>query len=442
MCRQCLKMAKYLGIFVVILILAAQQTWAVPSFARQTNLACTACHSIFPQLNAFGRQFKINGYTLTGINAIESKAKDNETILKLLSIPPFSAMAQTSFNSLREEEPRTQNDNIEFPQQLSFFLAGEITPHLGAFIQITYDDQGASFGWDNTDIRFANNTSLFDKDLIYGVTLNNNPTVQDLWNNTPAWGFPYASSSSAPSIAAATLVDGGLAQQVAGAGGYLLYDNLIYGEFDVYRSAPQGFTQPLNSSASNVIKGVSPYWRVAVQKQWAKRYLEIGTYGLASRIYGAGISGAINRFTDIAFDLQFEHNLSFGNCTAHATWIHEKQELEPIFSANNSNNLETFRVDGNLYFLERYAFSLGYFTVTGNKDTELYSPSRIDGSRVGKPNSNGLITQIDFLPWLNAKFSLQYVLYNNFNGAKSNYDGYGRDATDNNTIYVLAWLLF
>ena len=40
------------------------------------------------------------------------------------------------------------------------------------------------------------------------------------------------------------------------------------------------------------------------------------------------------------------------------------------------------------------------------------------------------------------KFGLQYVHYNKFNGAASNYDGAGRNAGDNNTIFAYAWLAF
>src|ERR1700745_3810662 len=35
---------------------------AVPSYARQTGLACNACHYNPPELNAAGRAFKLMGY--------------------------------------------------------------------------------------------------------------------------------------------------------------------------------------------------------------------------------------------------------------------------------------------------------------------------------------------------------------------------------------------
>lgn len=45
----------------------AQEASAVPAFARQTGMACTACHAQhFPILNGFGRAFKADGFTMMG----------------------------------------------------------------------------------------------------------------------------------------------------------------------------------------------------------------------------------------------------------------------------------------------------------------------------------------------------------------------------------------
>lgn len=39
-----------------------QEAQAVPAFARKYGISCMQCHSAFPVLNAYGRQFKMNGY--------------------------------------------------------------------------------------------------------------------------------------------------------------------------------------------------------------------------------------------------------------------------------------------------------------------------------------------------------------------------------------------
>jgi hypothetical protein len=45
-------------------------------------------------------------------------------------------------------------------------------------------------------------------------------------------------------------------------------------------------------------------------------------------------------------------------------------------------------------------------------------------------------------PWLNARIGLSYTLYNEFDGASTNYNGAFRNASDNNTTFVYAWLAF
>jgi hypothetical protein len=37
---------------------------AIPAFARKYGLRCSACHTVWPELNAFGQRFKDNGYQL------------------------------------------------------------------------------------------------------------------------------------------------------------------------------------------------------------------------------------------------------------------------------------------------------------------------------------------------------------------------------------------
>src|SRR6476661_4300445 len=217
----------------------------IPGFSRQTKLACSACHYGFPQLTPFGRLFKLNGYTLTGLTTIDA-GDTTRSSLKLSPFPPVSAMAVTSFTHLSTMLPGTQNNSTVFPDQLSVFLAGEITPRLGAFVQLTYAAPDGSIGLDNTEFRFANRTHLFSQELLYGVTLHNNPTMQDVWNTVPAWSFPFMSSGVAPAPTASTLVEGTLGQQVVGLGAYGLWHQLVYAEVTAYRSAQQGVAAPLD----------------------------------------------------------------------------------------------------------------------------------------------------------------------------------------------------
>src|SRR5467141_2390256 len=44
--------------------LAVHKTAAIPAFARKYGLACSACHTAWPELNSFGQRFRDNGYQL------------------------------------------------------------------------------------------------------------------------------------------------------------------------------------------------------------------------------------------------------------------------------------------------------------------------------------------------------------------------------------------
>ena len=434
------------GLMIAMLINFTNESWAIPSFARQTNLPCSSCHIIFPELNAFGRLYKLNGYTLVGTETIQISDTNENKELSLLKVPPISFMIQSSYTYTTKEQPGTQNNNVSLPQQLSLFLGGEIAPHIGSFIQITYDDQGASFGIDNIDLRYADQTQLLSQSMVYGLTLNNNPTVQDIWNSTPAWVFPYASSPVAASPLASTVIEGRLAQSVAGLGAYGLWNNLIYGEVSLYRSAQQGGVHPPDSTSSGIIKSLAPYWRLALQKQMGDHYVEIGTFGMITEMYPDGIAGLTNKYTDIGVDLNYEGPLAGNQFTAHASYIHEKRNLDATFNSNRSLsqslNLNTFKIVGNYYLHQKVGFSLGYFSITGDGDAVLYAPATFSGSSTGLPDSRGFIAEFNYLPWLNTKFSAQYLAYNKFNGSGNNYDGAGRNASDNNSFYLLAWIVF
>ena len=66
----------------------------------------------------------------------------------------------------------------------------------------------------------------------------------------------------------------------------------------------------------------------------------------------------------------------------------------------------------------------------------------LTGSANNSPDTNGYLLEVNYLPWLNTKLQAQYVGYQKFNGQSTNYDGSGRNASDNNTMYLLVWLNF
>ena len=414
----------YLLACSVITILFSIHAEAVPSFARQTGMACTACHTVFPELTEFGRSFKINGYTLTGIKQVAAKKSPNAGGLQFDQIPPLSAMLQTSATHAKSQQP---SSDISLPDELSFFFAGEVSPHLGSFIQLTME-QGSGFSLDNTDIRYANQHGK----VTYGVTLNNNPSVQDLWNSTPAWGYPFTHGADL----GAPIVADALAQNVAGLGGYADWGNGFYTELSLYRDtdafdAPSGVVDASDPTATQQVRvdGLAPYWRLA----WHKNInngdtLMIGTYGMRGSLYAtdpaAYYKGPKDKYTDIAVDTQYEHSLGKSNnsITLHASYSHETQHLD-LSMPGISPALNSLRVDGTYHWGYYAAASLAY--------------AQNSGSSVGNSyDDNAWTAQVSYLPWQNTKFTLQYAAYTKLGGQS------GSAASDNNTLLLQAWLMW
>ncbi len=423
---------------------------AVPSYARQTGLPCSSCHFTPPELTPLGRLFKLNGYTMTGIKLISAHGTSAKSGLSLLSFLPLSAQLQFSMTSTNAVQPGTQNGNVELPQQASLFLAGALSTHVGSFIQVTYEGQSDHFSWDNTDVRYANHHNIFGKDTVLGLDFNNSPTVEDLWNDTPAWGFPFVGSDVAPSPLAGTFIDGGLAQDVAGVGGYAMWDNHLYGAGFIYRSAHLGGLQPNPGIGFGTnIQGVAPYWRVAWQQTYHDNYLEVGTYGMHLASTPNAVTGPRDYLTDVAADLQWERTLPWKQrndvLTFHTTFIHENSDLLGSLAAGAAgfgpHVLNTFQANAIYHIANKFAPVFGVFGTTGTTDPTLYGVAPVSGSATGNPLSKGYIFGLSYWPVQNIGLTAQYTGYTRFNGGNLNYDGSGRKASGNNGIYLMIWLL-
>jgi hypothetical protein len=449
-------LVKVLGPILVIawlLIVLKPEANAVPSYSRQTGLPCASCHFAPPELNAFGRKFKLDGYVFTTKPEVTDEKKDHNAALRLLEAFPLSVVFDTSFTATKSPQPATQNGNFQFPQDISLFLAGAWTSHVGSFAQVTYTVQGNHFSWDNTDVRYANQEhELFGKSLTYGVMFNNNPTVEDLWNSTPAWGFPFTASNVSPNPTAKAIINGALAQDVAGFGGYSMWNEHLYVGGTIYRSQHLGGLEPNPGTGSTFnIRGVAPYWRLAWETSTKNNNLEVGTYGIHVRSSPNAITGPTDSYTDWAVDFQYDRTIpQFKDdvLSFRGTYIRENSSLGATFAAGGAaqpgHHLNT--VQGNLeyHYGTKLSGTVGLFNVTGTTDPLLYENALLPvlSSANGDPHSNGYILNLSWWPEQNIDLAVQYTGYLRFNGGGTNYNGAGRDASGNNAVFLLGRFVF
>jgi hypothetical protein len=89
--------------------------------------------------------------------------------------------------------------------------------------------------------------------------------------------------------------------------------------------------------------------------------------------------------------------------------------------------------------------TIGVFNTWGSADQILYA-----SNNAIKPNSTGFTFQVDGTLFgrdksqmdgrLNLRVGVQYTVYTKFDGARTNFNGTGRNASDNNTLRIFTWL--
>ncbi len=477
-------------------IVFAPPAQALPSFARQTGQPCGTCHTDFPALTPYGRRFKLLGYTTGGgefrTTPFSSQAGNDARAeydkmlgyVKTLPatsttpeadkdyVPPISMMAIVGYTHtqapLTGTDPYSANNNVVL-SPFSAFYGGAITDNIGAFAQVTYnavppggfgDPFGHIWTWDNTDVRYADTAHFGPLDLIYGITANNNPSVQDVWNTTPAWSFPYAASTILGPQGHPTAIEGAFAAHVGGVGAYTFINDLLYLEITGYKTL--GFSQqnalgtdPFGEPGQ--LGSIAPYWRVALEPHWGRNTWMIGAFGAQFDVHpwvdtsfatwSTAVFPQSDKLTDIGFDTQYQYQGDNYWLTLRGSYIREFQQLDASFLNTSASNptdlLNSMKLQASFAYGadNRVVFTGQYFNQWGTADMNLYGTDPVTGV-ASTPNTNGWMAEIAYIPfgvskmigwpWFNARIGLQYTYYNKLNGTTVG-------AHDNNTLFLHAW---
>ncbi len=486
---------------VAVTLLAAHPAQALPAFAAQTGQPCVFCHigAFGPQLTPAGRAFKIAGYTQTGGEGWRSKI-------------PLAFYWQGSFTNLDQgTQPHSPNGNPPGTtahryapnnnfnvDQASLFVAGGFGEHTGIFSQWTGSDNFSAFSMDNLDFRpYTTTFDVGESEVRVGISLNNNPTIQDPYNSAFGWDYPFIqpSGSLGPAPAADVILDGGFNQNSIGASVYMWYDRRIYLDAGIYTSQSNWMLARLgNSYGVGGIQGVAPYARAAYEWNWdegsdTQQSAHIGLIFMNASVNPVdqgsfsdipNVTGIYGRdhYTDITIDGGYQF---LGNGTHIATllanYTHEWQGLTGSANMENAHNAADGHPTnyGNAYELDKVMLALSYWYkntygltaswegIWGKKNPTIFDAAPLVGSFNNSPNSNNFIFEADWVPFgkedswarpfANLKIGLQYWIFSPFNGGNKNYDVgpltggnpnnfQGRHAGSNNTLYLFAWQAF
>jgi hypothetical protein len=300
--------------------------------------------------------------------------------------------------------------------------------------------------------------------------VNNNPTVQDPYNSTFAWGYPFIASAIAPTPTASVMLESGFNGNAIGYTMYVWLDRSLYLEAGAYNTlSPWSLARVGNDYGIGATTSPAPYLRAAYEWNWNDQSAHVGaTYMGATVNPPNGIAfqtdGSLGQdhYNDYAIDAGYQY-MGDGThiFTVDGIWTYETQNLggsAASFNQDNGTNfgsnyhLNELHLSASYWYKNTYGFTIGWQKLWGPQNPILYSPSEVYGSANSKPNSNALIFEADWVPfgkddswaspWANLKLGIQYTVYTQFNGGTNNYDGNGRNASGNNTLLLFAWMAF
>ena len=167
-----------IGGIIFCISLLSINTQAIPAFARKTNIACSTCHSAWPMLNSFGRQYKEHGYR---VGHLEAPNKTISSALKWDEELPVSVVMVA--------RPYDKKDSGEFKNralhEVELMIAGPMGEKMSGFFELEAEDEVVN------DIGYA--TGIAFASLSY----NHNEAVNLQFSWGSALGFdPYNSYSA------------------------------------------------------------------------------------------------------------------------------------------------------------------------------------------------------------------------------------------------------
>ena len=159
------------------------------------------------------------------------------------------------------------------------------------------------------------------------------------------------------------------------------------------------------------------------------------------------VTGPEDSYTDWGPDIQYDLTISRKDVlSVRGTYIRETSSLLASVATGtadqSAHHLNTGNANVEYHIGDRYSGAFGWFATSGTVDPLLYPQAAISGSANGDPRSAGYIATLSYWPLQNLDLAFQYTGYTRFNGGATNYDGAGRNASDNNTAYLLARFVF
>ncbi len=131
-----------LAVFCVVSFIAPPTADAVPAWARKYGIQCEACHTAWPSLNAYGRDFKIAGYKIP--DELEILDEYDDVISDFLAMDksfPVSAI----FKARPYDKKNGKRARIRAGHESEVIIGGSVNKNFSAWVEFEAEDEFTNF---------------------------------------------------------------------------------------------------------------------------------------------------------------------------------------------------------------------------------------------------------------------------------------------------------
>ena len=354
------KVLNLIMLIAFVVVLFPTDSEAIPAFARKTDMTCSTCHTAWPSLNSFGRQYKEHGYRIGHLEPptkiISKDLKWNE------SLPVSVLLVGRPYDKKKTGE--TKNRSIH---EVELMVGGPMGEKMSGFFEVEAEDEVAN------DIGF--DTGISSAALTFNM--HEAAHVQLSWASA-TWFDPYNSYSNHLRMTrgASAVID----QVFGGAdnNGKLKtsrQNTTVYG-----RPTPKFFYGLSMSGDAGETEGVDGNTVTARVAFDVMPSLTLGALSVSGTCALGAPNCTINReYKRTAFDIQSEINgfiinavalsAEDDNTTATATIKNDAQYVQVIYAVKDGNRttwaplirFDSYDKTGGTEKVEEITFSANYY---------------------------------------------------------------------------------
>jgi hypothetical protein len=403
------------SLFLVIALMP-YESQAVPSYARQLQKPCTACHTIWPNLNQYGRQFKVKAYT----DVSQEWQMINKDRLNLMYIFPVSARAIFLPYTHEVDKVAGINSNSTELDQIALFVGSRVFDYAGVFASAEWSPDEGTFSLPTAKLAFqypiaeGNTLGLVAfKGLASAADPFNSLGGRDRaltfgdeskpWILTKGWTFNFQSEENLGVVTHGYFLGNRLYAAVGGMRGGDAVD------------ATGGFA---NNKNQDPLDG---FFRLAWDQKLSNGAVTFGGAYLTGRQRlltlsdGTAITPFETRVKRAYADASLEQNFGEDHLVElHALYGWGKETN--TFGDGETRKFDGFFTEGS-YFFQRKVGIVAAYNFMSAKDVEA---TDTDNSR----RKDTWVVSLNYLPWLNTKVAVQYAV------TKTKFVGGQPDETD------------